>query len=197
MSKPKQKQAIAVIPAPRTSAEERTPAARPAWQTRPCPPWCEVVHQDDDHYDDRYHFATPIDRLDLSLYSAECYDAGWQPGTLDLAISQHYRHAEPEIDLTVPLRNVGSPKVTGETELALTLAEARILRDRLSTLLAIAEESAQRAEAEKNAVGQDDDAHTDTDDEDGHEPVVQQDSVWSDPAVRRAVRETIAKDGAQ
>ena len=43
------------------------------------------------------------------------------------------------------------------------------------------------------------DAHPDEfvndedEDESGHEPVVQQDSIWSDPAVRRAVRETIAE----
>lgn len=134
----RQQKHAAVIPAPRTSPEEQAPGARPYWQTKPCPPWCEVVHRDDDHHDDRSHFATPVSMLDLSLYRDTDYDKNWMPGRLGLALCQHYRHAEPEIDLTVPLRAASDPEVTGETDLKLTLADARDLRDRLSTLLAIA-----------------------------------------------------------
>lgn len=120
-----------IIPLTMPTAE----APLPFWQTRPCPPWCDTTHREQDFHDDRNHFATPVDTIDLSLYVEDGHGGGSQPGTLDLAICQHYRHAEPEIDLTLPVCEGSSAKVTGETELTLTVAEARALRDGLSALL--------------------------------------------------------------
>ncbi len=135
------KQQLATVPNPRASFESAAP--RPAWQSQPCPPWCDTTHREQDYHDDRNHFATPVDTIDLSLYDGEDYNGGSQPGQLNLAISQHYRHAEPEIDLTLPTHNPGDTRVTGETELMLTVAEAQALRDRLTAVLVLvgAEES--------------------------------------------------------
>ncbi len=126
-------QQLAAVPNPRRSPE--TLAPRPTWQTKPCPPWCNATHREQDFHDDRNHFATPVAAIDLTLYDAERHGGGSQPGSLDLSICQHYRQGEAEIDLTLPVHK--GPKVTGEAELALTVAEARALRDGLTALLAM------------------------------------------------------------
>lgn len=32
---------------------------RPTWQQLPCPDWCERMHEEDDHPEDRYHQSEP------------------------------------------------------------------------------------------------------------------------------------------
>lgn len=126
---------LATVPNPRTSAESAAP--RPAWLTEPCPPWCNENHREQNYYGDRHHFAA-VESIDLSLYDVERTRGGSEPGSLDLSVIQHYRAAEPDIDLVVPVgESANSRRVTGETSLTLTVAEARQLRDRLTALLVL------------------------------------------------------------
>jgi hypothetical protein len=61
-----------------------------------------------------------------------------QPAVMDASVNQHYRATEPTIGLTVPTCAPTRPrKVTGETEVEMTVAEAEALRDRLSLILAM------------------------------------------------------------
>ncbi|MGH6654518.1 MAG: DUF6907 domain-containing protein [Actinocrinis sp.] len=112
---------------------ERRP--RPYWLGVPCPPWCEGLHNADDRFDDRAHMwlSTP---LDLSLYE---FGAGEHrgPGRMMLAVEQHYRDAEPRIDVVVPRAEYSRPhEVAGESTVSLTAAEARVLHRQLGEVLA-------------------------------------------------------------
>ena len=117
----------------------RPPAApvRPFWQTEPCPPWCTDTHRPDDFFEDRNHWAHSLD-VDLNLYRTEYCGGEYGPGQLMVGLTQHYRDAEPEVDLTVPRTTPKSgPYVAeGEQGVRMSLAEARALRDRLSQILA-------------------------------------------------------------
>jgi len=118
-----------------TIGEQPVAAARPHWQSEPCPAWCGVVHKDGDYYEDRHHFETFRD-IDLTLYQ-DGTGADRQPGQLVVSANQHYRQAVPEISLVVPTHEPGhAHKVAGETQVDMTMAEARALRDALSLVLA-------------------------------------------------------------
>lgn len=129
------KKRLAGNPKPGSSSESAK--SRPAWLTKPCPPWCSLDHREQDYYADRHHFAT-AETIDLSLYDAIGFDNTPQPGRLDMSVFQHYRHAEPDFELVLPQCEAGDRRrVEGETSLMLTVGEAQALRDRLSTMLAL------------------------------------------------------------
>ena len=112
------------------------PAARPFWQTEPCPSWCTAIHEDSDQNEDRAHFAAGLD-VDLNLYRTDLGERRYGPAQAIVSMTQHYRAAEPEIDLTVPTASGDSYLADGEQDVRLSLAEARELRDRLSLILTL------------------------------------------------------------
>lgn len=131
--------------APANESAQSTPEPkRPFWQTESCPTWCTIgdrgvnPHSDGDAHDDRNHLAFG-DAIELTLYDGnpnalEGYQAF--PAAF-VSAEQHYRAAEPTVRITVPTH----PKPGdahweyGETDLNMTLAEARELRDSLSELI--------------------------------------------------------------
>jgi hypothetical protein len=126
---------------PPSESPERV--VRPRWQATPCPPWCQNVHQDGDHTADRLHAAI-LEPIELSLYDDGRAGDGSEPGEVRVALAQHYRHAEPAVTLMMPAHELEDSSVTGEMDLALTMAEARALHDRLAAALEMAGEEAAR-----------------------------------------------------
>lgn len=144
MSRPLRAAAAAVpaVPAQRPASEPKRKKAadlpRPSWQARPCPAWCGGGHHEADYYADRSHFVSIPEVISLTLHD-DPTDQGSAPGRLDLAMWQHYREAEPTIDVTVPkCADDDKRRVVGEATLSLTVAEARALRDGLAALLVLA-----------------------------------------------------------
>ena len=125
------------------------PIARPFWQTEPCPPWCDTTHRDEDYHEDRDHFVHG-DPVGLNLYRTDLVNGEHGPGELLVGLTQHYREAEPEVDLTVPATTpkYGPYVATGEQGVRMTVAEARALRDRLSLLLAMTDDERPALEVE-------------------------------------------------
>ena len=117
-------------------AEPDAGSQRPFWQTEPCPAWCTNDHHDSDFFEDRDHWVNGAG-IDLGLYRTEYGEGKIGPGELILSATQHYRDAEPEVGLTVPVTKPGTRHDTaGDQDLQMTVAEARQLRDALSELLA-------------------------------------------------------------
>ena len=118
----------------------------PFWQSEDCPAWCEAVHCHDDRYDDRRHLLFQrVEPIALSLHEtrekpvrSEPDLAGdkersvlYGPGYIDVAGCWHYRHADPEVLLTVPNFDAqGNPY--GDRELRLTIPEALAFREALT-----------------------------------------------------------------
>lgn len=119
--------------------EQPTPAVaapRPFWQTEPCPAWCTNRHEDSDQHGDRSHWA-PVASVDLALYTAKGGEGEYGSGELLIGATQHYRAAEPEIDLTVPTTRGTSYIASGEQGVRMSVDEARAVRDQLSQLLGL------------------------------------------------------------
>jgi hypothetical protein len=109
---------------------------RPFWLSDPCPPWCDGAgHSDQDAHEDRRHLLFGAE-VTLSLCDADQSPAGAEvePLYLWLAARQHYRAAEPDVAIVVPLpaKHPGDPV---EHEVRMTVAETRALRDGLTELL--------------------------------------------------------------
>ena len=121
----------------------------PFWQSEDCPAWCEAVHDHDDRYDDRRHLLFQrSEPIALSLHETRDQSARsgtdpacgtersvlYGPGYVDVVGCWHYRHAEPEVSLTVPnLDARGHPD--GERELRLTIPEAMAFREALTAVI--------------------------------------------------------------
>jgi hypothetical protein len=115
---------------------------RPFWLTEPCPAWCEARdgdgtgHRGAEAYPDRRHLLFGAE-VELSLHDADDGPAEVEPLCLWLAARQHYRAAEPDVAIVVPLPD--RPGLPVEHEVRMTVAEARALRDGLTELLAALE----------------------------------------------------------
>jgi hypothetical protein len=120
---------------------------QPYWQTEPCPPWCwhaldkDKPHEDDDHPEDRRHFSRWQGQVTLTLMPAHVYlrnndpkDAYVYPVEAQVYLEQRHREVEPRVGVIVEHLNGRL-----DTELDLTLAEARKLVKRLSKAIALAE----------------------------------------------------------
>jgi hypothetical protein len=123
-----------------TAIVDAEPAAaprRPFWQTEPCPAWCTEDHEARDFFGDRQHWWTVDAEIDLTMCQSQYPGEVWGPGSMALATHQHYREAEPVVDLVVPTLEPSGTRITnGEQGVQMTVAEARQLRDTLSELLA-------------------------------------------------------------
>lgn len=121
---------------------------RPFWQSEPCPSWCEADggegtgHSGRDAYPDRRHVLFGAE-VALSLCDADDGPDGAEvePLCLWMLAGQHYRAAEPDVVIVVPLlaNREGGPI---EHEVRLTVGETRALSDALSELLAALDGSA-------------------------------------------------------
>ncbi|MGC5012995.1 DUF6907 domain-containing protein [Streptosporangium sp. DT93] len=107
-----------------------TPApadGRPFWQTMPCPDWCEALHQDKDHPDDRGHYSelhtTPL----AQHRPVQTAPGVWEPDELHLFLIQDEREATPVV-------RAGRGGLT-EQLVTMTLAEAAQHHARLGALL--------------------------------------------------------------
>lgn len=116
--------------------------SRPSWQTVPCPPWCESVHDEGDYYSDRYHLAPEPERIGLSLYDDDRAGHGCTLGVLRVEVGQHYRQSEPTLSLWMPAHDLSERRVTGEMNLDLTVSEAAALRDQISLALDLVDAAA-------------------------------------------------------
>lgn len=118
---------------------------RPFWIQEPCPAWCQPqLHEGQHHVADRGHRSRWDARFRLSLYSVEWKHFGAEetvdgqereytiPVELLVSLEQGHREAEPRVIVEPELRrdDIGG--------LNLTVAEARQLRDALSTALELA-----------------------------------------------------------
>lgn len=66
--------------------------ARAIWQSEPCPPWCTVVHRDDDHPDDRYHDSAALQVPAIVLErDREAGPGRWvrEPAEITIVTSRH------------------------------------------------------------------------------------------------------------
>lgn len=121
----------------------------PFWQSEDCPAWCEAAHSHDDRYDDRRHLLFQRGEL-IALSLHETRDEAvrsepelarnkerpvlYGPGYIDVVGCRHYRHAGPEVLLTVPNFDAqGNPY--GERELRLTVPEALAFREALTGVI--------------------------------------------------------------
>lgn len=122
---------------------------RPFWLGEPCPSWCQQeLHQGQHHVADRGHRSKWDARFRLSLYSV-----AWKHFAAEETVDGQEREYSIPLELLVSLeqghREVG-PRIIVEPEgrcdevgrLNLTVAEARQLRDALSTALDLAEDGA-------------------------------------------------------
>jgi hypothetical protein len=133
----------------RTARDAPSTGARPFWLGGQCRVWCTETHRDSDFYDDRVHsLSRPGKPIALSLHepwhvpaqvAGERVDdiarpAKSGPVHIDVSAFWHYRHAEPEIDLTVPKLDE-KDRPDGEAGVHLTVSEARALRGALTQVI--------------------------------------------------------------
>ncbi len=114
------------------NAHAATPARRPYWLDRPCPPWCFMTapHEDHDLADDRSHMSA-FYHVDLTLedaltfWSANHELLSCEPAFLTAMLLQHYREREPRIIITW----------NGKVDIPFTVTEAGELAQALVSLV--------------------------------------------------------------
>lgn len=95
-----------------------------------CPIWCDGDHRHWEGAEDRSHYSEPSDiALELEDGDYDSISTTFYVATIRTYLQQPYREAEPHVHL-------GQGDHAG---LSLTLAEATLLRDRLSALLEAAQ----------------------------------------------------------
>jgi len=107
---------------------------RPYWLTAPCPSWCKLTdsHRADDMPEDRAHFTSVDDPIELTLMPTVRHDRTGHPATPAVVLvdlHQHVEQAAPRVHLVTD----------GGRTLEMTIEEARQLAGQLAALVRIAD----------------------------------------------------------
>lgn len=114
----------------------------PAWKTRPCPSWCEGLHNShDSHPDDGVHYGPDL-RIFLTTAAPVIVTTPKattaEPVELAAYLIQHDREFEPRVEVAIDKPEGGTLSVP------LTLAEARAVAEQLLSALSSADVEAPR-----------------------------------------------------
>jgi hypothetical protein len=96
---------------------------QPYWLDRPCPPWCQTGHRDDDDGMDRVHSSSRDPEIELTLEPRVKVESETYPAHIGAVMSMHYREARPHINLCVSDREEILLELTEARELARLLAD--------------------------------------------------------------------------
>jgi hypothetical protein len=98
-------------------------AQQPYWLDRPCPPWCQRGHRDEDSGRDRAHSSGSAPEIELTLEPRVEVGGDLFPAHIGAVMMMHYRDARPHACLSVSDREEVLLELPEARELAQLLAD--------------------------------------------------------------------------